>query len=143
MKRSLILGLIVALGIGAQSCQQPQETAEDQVAEAQPNVLLIVADDLGYSDIGAFGGEIATPALDALAEQTRSVLLSGVDNHQAGLGSMGEFHTPEMDGYPGYIGHLNFEVAALPEVLKAGGYRTYMVGKWHLGFEEETSPHAR
>jgi arylsulfatase len=158
MKRILILGLIVALGIGAQSCQQPQETAEDQVAEARPNILLIVADDLGYSDIGAFGGEIATPALDALAEQgvrltnfhvlpscspTRSVLLSGVDNHQAGLGSMGEFHTPEMDGYPGYIGHLNFEVAALPEVLKAGGYRTYMVGKWHLGFEEETSPHAR
>jgi arylsulfatase len=56
---------------------------------------------------------------------------------------MGEFHTPEMEGYPGYAGHLNFEVAALPEVLKAGGYHTYMTGKWHLGFDEETSPYAR
>jgi arylsulfatase len=56
---------------------------------------------------------------------------------------MGEFVTPETEGQPGYEGYLNFQVAALPEVLKAGGYHTYMAGKWHLGFEEETSPHAR
>jgi arylsulfatase len=120
--------------------------------------LLIVADDLGYSDIGSFGGEIATPTLDTLAKEglqltnfhvlpscspTRSVLMSGMDNHQAGLGTMGELKTPEMEGHPGYAGYLNFEVAALPEVLKAGGYHTYMAGKWHLGHEEETSPHAR
>jgi arylsulfatase len=66
-----------------------------------------------------------------------------MDNHRAGLGTMGEIRTPEMEGYPGYAGHLNFEVAAMPEVLSAGGYRTYMAGKWHLGSEEETSPHAR
>jgi arylsulfatase len=136
------------------------ETAPDatEAGDGPPNILLIVADDLGYSDIGAFGGEIATPTLDRLAEEgirlsgfrvlpscspTRSVLLSGLDNHQAGLGTMGEFKTPEMEGYPGYAGYLNFEVAALPEVLQANGYRTYMAGKWHLGFEEETSPHAR
>ena len=131
------------------------------LAEAQdnrPNILLIVADDLGYSDIGSFGGEIATPTLDDLANEglqltnfhvlpscspTRSVLLSGMDNHRAGLGTMGELTTPEMEGHPGYAGYLNFEVAALPEVLKAGGYHTYMAGKWHLGSEEETSPHAR
>jgi arylsulfatase len=131
------------------------------LAEAQdsrPNILLIVADDLGYSDIGSFGGEIATPTLDDLANEglqltnfhvlpscspTRSVLLSGMDNHRAGLGTMGELKTPEMEGHPGYAGYLNFEVAALPEVLKAGGYHTYMAGKWHLGSEEETSPHAR
>ena len=158
MKTILALGLIVALGIGAQSCQQPQEAAEGQVAATQPNILLIVADDLGYSDIGAFGGEIDTPTLDALAEQglrltnfhvlpscspSRSVLLSGVDNHRAGIGTMGELKTPEMDGYPGYAGYLNFEVAALPEVLRIGGYHTYMAGKWHLGLDDETSPHAR
>ncbi len=137
----------------------PESTPDStQTQVDRPNVLLIVADDLGYSDIGAFGGEILTPALDALAAEgirltnfhvlpscspTRSVLLSGMDNHQAGLGTMGEFKTPEMEEYPGYAGYLNFEVAALPEVLQADGYRTYMSGKWHLGFDEETSPHAR
>ena len=129
-----------------------------EAKDTRPNILLIVADDLGYSDIGSFGGEIATPTLDDLAKEglqltnfhvlpscspTRSVLLSGMDNHRAGLGTMGELKTPEMEGHPGYAGYLNFEVAALPEVLKAGGYHTYMAGKWHLGSEEETSPHAR
>jgi arylsulfatase len=157
-KKVLGVALTTSLILATSACRQPQETAEDQLSATRPNILLIVADDLGYSDIGSFGGEIATPTLDTLAAEglrlsnfhvlpscspTRSVLLSGVDNHQAGLGSMGEFHTPEMEGYPGYVGHLNFEVAALPEVLKAGGYHTYMSGKWHLGFDEETSPHAR
>ena len=54
------------------------------------------------------------------------MLLSGVDNHLAGIGTMGEFLTPEMEGYPGYAGYLNFEVAALPGLLRAGGYNTYM-----------------
>jgi len=124
----------------------------------RPNILLIVADDLGYSDIGPFGGEIATPTLDTLAREglmltnfhvlptcspSRSVLLSGVDNHRAGLGTMGELKTPEMEGHPGYAGFLNLEVAALPEVLNAAGYHTYMAGKWHLGSDEETIPYAR
>ncbi|MFC1530848.1 arylsulfatase [Gemmatimonadota bacterium] len=136
-----------------ESAPEGTETQDDR-----PNVLLIVADDMGYSDIGAFGGEILTPTLDVLAGEgmrltnfhvlpscspTRSVLLSGMDNHQAGLGTMGEFTTPEMEEYPGYAGYLNFEVAALPEVMQANGYKTYMAGKWHLGFDEETSPHAR
>jgi arylsulfatase len=139
-----------------------QTRAAEQLQTKQdnkrPNILLIVADDLGYSDIGSFGGDIATPTLDNLAKQglqftnfhvlptcspTRSVLMSGMDNHQAGMGTMGEVKTTEMEGHPGYAGYLNFEVAALPEVLKAGGYHTYMSGKWHLGHEEKTSPHAR
>jgi arylsulfatase A-like enzyme len=141
---------LVACGTGG------EETRSDPARS--PNILLIVADDLGYSDIGPFGGEIATPTLDTLAREglmlsnfhvlptcspSRSVLLSGVDNHLAGMGTMGEIKTPEMEGHSGYVGHLNFEVAALPEVLRAEGYHTYMAGKWHLGFEEETSPYAR
>jgi arylsulfatase len=128
----------------------------------RPNILLIVADDLGYSDIGSFGGEIFTPTLDNLAKEgvrfsnfyvlptcspTRSVLLSGIDNHRAGIGIMGEFLNEEFrqrpDFHAGYAGYLNFEVAALPEVLKTSGYHTYMAGKWHLGTSAETSPHAR
>ena len=132
--------------------------AEKQQTNKKPNILLIVADDLGYSDIGCFGGEISTPTLDNLAKTgmrltnfhvlptcspSRAVLLSGMDNHLAGMGTMGEIRTEEMEGHPGYAGYLNFEVSALPEILKAEGYHTYMAGKWHLGHEEETSPHAR
>ena len=153
------VALIIVM-FGMAGCQsEPEPIKESASAErTRPNVLLIVADDLGYSDISPFGGEIATPTLDNLAKQglqltnfhvlptcspSRSVLLSGVDNHRAGMGTMGEFKTSEMEGHPGYVGYLNFEVAALPEVLKAGGYHTYMAGKWHLGFDQKTSPHAR
>ncbi len=157
---TLVVVTLLAFVLASVSCRQETEILEEpSSAEArQPNILLIVADDLGYSDIGSFGGEIATPTLDRLANEglrlsnfhvlascspTRSVLLSGTDNHVAGIGTMGELLTPEMEGHPGYAGYLNFEVAALPEVLKAGGYHTYMAGKWHLGHEKDTTPHAR
>ena len=158
MKKRLVSGIIIAVLLIASACQKAEEEKQVQTRAKRPNILLIVADDMGYSDIGAFGGEVATPTLDALAKDalrlsnfhvlpscspTRSVLLSGVDNHLAGLGTMGEFKTPEMENYPGYAGYLNFEVAALPEVLRADGYHTYMAGKWHLGDEPETRPYAR
>jgi arylsulfatase len=158
---AVALVTVVAIGGCAKNHPIASPSRSDEAAPAtqkRPNILLIVADDLGYSDIGSFGGEIATPTLDALAKEglqftgfhvlptcspSRSVLLSGLDNHRAGLGTMGELKTPEMDGHPGYAGYLNFEVAVLPEVLKAGGYHTYMAGKWHLGMGEDTRPSAR
>ncbi|MGE8317779.1 MAG: arylsulfatase [Comamonas sp.] len=128
------------------------------VVQKRPNILLIVADDLGYSDIGAFGGEIRTPHLDALAAEgqvltdyhtaatcspTRSMLFSGTDHHLAGLGSMAEALAPNQVGQPGYEGYLNDRSLSIAQLLRDGGYRTYMAGKWHLGLDAAHSPKVR
>ena len=124
----------------------------------RPNVLVIVADDLGFSDIGAFGGEITTPHLDRLAydglrltdfhtapacSPTRAMLLTGTDHHLAGIGTMAEAMEPHHAGRPGYEGYLNFDVVPIMELLREAGYLTLMSGKWHLGLTLETSPWAR
>lgn len=120
-----------------------------------PNILLIVVDDMGYTDLGAFGGEIETPNLDALAlgglrltnfytaptcSPTRSMLLTGVDSHLVGLGNMKELLSPNQEGKPGYEGYLNKRAASMAEILKLEGYNTYMTGKWHLGLDVSQSP---
>ena len=113
------------------------------LAADRPNILLILADDLGYSDLGCYGGEIATPNLDRLAASglrftqfynctrccpTRASLMTGLYPHQAGVGDM-----LSDQGAPGYRGAPQPNAVTIAEVLKAAGYRTLMCGKWHLG----------
>jgi arylsulfatase len=117
-------------------------------ADRPPNVLLVLADDLGYSDLGCYGGEIRTPNLDALATgglrftqfynctrccPSRASLLTGLYPHQAGIGAM----TGDQ-GQPGYRGFLQPNCVTIAQVLKRAGYRTAMVGKWHVG--DDVSP---
>lgn len=140
------------------SCKKAEENKE-QPSE-QPNILLIVADDLGFSDIGSFGGSINTPVIDKIAQEghrfsnfyvqptcspTRSSLLTGCDNHFAGLGIMHEMDYPALQALklPEYAGSLKKDILTLPELLRENGYHTYMVGKWHLGEDEGQNPFDR
>ncbi len=131
---------------------------EASAQNTKPNILLIMADDMGFTDIGSFGAEIDTDNIDALAREgmrfmnfhtsvscspTRSMMLTGTDNHIAGLGNMNELITENQKGQPGYEGHLNDSVVTLAELLRGGGYNTYMAGKWHLGHHPDQIPFAR
>ena len=119
----------------------------------QPNIVVIMADDAGYSDFGCYGGEIETPVLDKLAANglrfsqfyntgrccpSRAALLTGLYQHQAGMG-----HMTKDRGLPSYSGTILPHVPTLAERLRQGGYRTMMTGKWHLGTEPKQSPIAR
>jgi arylsulfatase len=160
MKTTRLQNLLAAALVGtlALTSAHAADTPSTSSMRGRPNILLIIADDMGYSDIGCFGGEIGTPNLDALAQRglratsfyvgptcspTRSMLLSGTDNHVAGLGNMAEFLGPKQKGKPGYEGHLNNRVASLATVLRDAGYHTYMAGKWHMGEEPGSWPAAR
>jgi arylsulfatase len=128
-----------------------------QAEQQKPNILVIIADDMGYSDISCFGGEIQTPNLDSLADRgirgtsfyvgptcspTRSMLLSGCDHHVAGFGNMDEFLSAEQKGKPGYEGHLNNRVVPVAKVLREAGYHTYWAGKSHMGYDPSHWPAA-
>ncbi|MBX2847162.1 MAG: arylsulfatase [Acidiferrobacterales bacterium] len=139
----------------AASVSKEISDSAEQTQNARPNLLLIMADDLGYTDLGAYGSEIVTPNLDQLANDgllltdfhnqavcapTRAAIMSGTDNRNAG-GAMHQ--TENQRGVPGYESHLNDDIVPLPLQLKEGGYQTYMAGKWHLGSEPDLLPIAR
>lgn len=144
----LIVGLIVCaviLGGARESCP-----AAEPALPARPNIVVILVDDMGFSDLGCYGGEIPTPHLDALAANglrftqcyntarccpTRASLLTGLYSHQAGVG-----HMVKDDHLPGYRGRLNDDCPTIAEALRDAGYFTSIAGKWHVGQEHGVAP---
>lgn len=141
---SLLKSLLLASSLGLTSLC---------LAGEKPNIVLIMVDDMGFSDIGCYGGEIPTPNLDQLAAgglkfsqfyntgrccPTRASLLTGLYSHRAGVGWM-----TNDQGVPGYKGQLNEECQTIAEVLSPAGYSTAMTGKWHVGDSDEVSPPRR
>ncbi|MFY0652774.1 MAG: arylsulfatase [Cyclobacteriaceae bacterium] len=142
---TLVFSLLVILVLSFSSCSR-ESAVKDQ---NKTNIVLIVADDLGFTDLGCFGSEISTPNFDQLAatglrstsfhtaptcSPTRSMLLTGVDNHRTGYGTMEGDWAENQRGVRGYEGHLNFDVVTFPKLLQANGYHTSIAGKWHQAF---------
>jgi len=150
---ALIVSFVAWLATAAQ--------AQQQAKPPRPNIVVILVDDLGYSDLSCYGSEIPTPNIDRFAERgvrftdfynsarccpSRATLMTGLYQHQAGMGSM-------IDGYaqwirdaadrPSYRDHLSKETPTVAELLRQAGYRTIMCGKWHLGYRPTEWPVAR
>jgi arylsulfatase A-like enzyme len=149
----LVLVLVLVLGVAVAT-----PAAAQAASLTRPNIVVLVADDWGFSDLDAFGGEINIPPLDALAQQgmrfanfqvaascspTRSMLLTGVDNHRNGVGNLREAMPREHLGQPGYGGSLATNVVTVAELLQASGYRRDVTGKWNVGSEPHNLPNRR
>ncbi|MFN3626320.1 arylsulfatase [Parvibaculum sp.] len=131
--------------------------APAEAQDSRPNIVVILADDAGFSDFGAYGSEISTPNIDALAARgalfsnfhaspvcapSRAMLLTGMTSHLAGVGNLPETLPPQHQGAPGYLGRLADDVVTVAALLRQAGYRTGVTGKWHLGHEPSALPPA-
>jgi len=143
------------------STKKPADTvpaSQKSAVKTRPNVVVILADDVALMDFGIYGGEAATPNIDALASQgmmltnyhsspmcapSRAMLMTGLDSHRTGVPNLPIFLPASYKTKPGYEGVLNADVTTMAEHLKAQNYRTYMTGKWNLGHSETTLPSKR
>ena len=152
------IGLAALCSLNANSAIAEQLAASLNWSGDRPNIVLILADDLGFSDIAPYGSEINTPTLSALAEAgvtftnyhtaancapARAMLLTGVDAHRAGVPNIPEMLAPEQRYDPRYQGVLGSNVVTVATLLEGAGYHTYMAGKWHLGSEPGMLPSQR
>ncbi|MEE8313765.1 MAG: arylsulfatase [Myxococcota bacterium] len=155
MRRSLVAPLAILLAVSVASCSPPEEST---TTRDRPNIVIVLLDDTGFADLGAYGSEIRTPHIDRLAAEgvqftnyrtaatcspTRSMLLTGVDNHLTGMGNMIEIMADNQFDQPGYEGYMSNRVVTVATLLKDAGYHTYMAGKWHLGKTKDSLPAAR
>ncbi|QFU77903.1 arylsulfatase [Halioglobus maricola] len=152
----LVGSLVIAATAFAQNVEQSVENSSEPAS--RPNIVFILADDLGFTDIAPYGSEVNTPTLTALAEQgvrfsnyhtaancapARAMLLTGVDNHLAGVPNIPEMLAPEQRAHAHYQGVLGDNVVTVATLLEDSGYHTYMAGKWHLGSSPEKLPSKR
>lgn len=156
----LCLGIAAAGTLGGSFRADAEEAPSQQLLAnaSRPNIVFILADDLGYSDLAPYGSEISTPNLSALADQgviftnyhtgpncapSRAMLLTGVDSHLAGVPNIPEMIAPEQRAQLNYQGVLGDDVVTVATLLEDAGYNTYMAGKWHLGMEPNKLPSRR
>jgi arylsulfatase/uncharacterized sulfatase len=156
LESKLRIVLLLIVGISTANSLLAQQSTNG--GAARPNIVLILADDLGYTDISPFGSEIRTPNIARLAAEgisftnyhtagscapARAMLLTGVDSHRNGVPNIPEALPPEQSAYENYQGVLGDGVVTLANLLQDAGYHTYMTGKWHLGHTPQLLPSAR